>query len=239
MAKGGGKVPSKKKASQADVGAFLEKVRLTQVGKKTCRPGRLLFAMDATASRKPTWDMAARIQGEMFQETAALGGLEIQLAYYRGFGEFKAGQWTVEEKVLLGQMTSVFCLAGVTHIERVLAHAINETRERKIDALVFVGDCFEEDIDQVGKTAGELGLMGVPAFMFHEGADPIAAFAFKQIAKLTNGAYCQFDANSAQVLKDLLGAVAVYAAGGPSALDDMARIRGGEVLKIAHQVKGG
>ena len=239
MAKGGGKVPSKKKASQADVGAFLEKVRLTPVGKKTCRPGRLLFAMDATASRKPTWDMAARIQGEMFQETAALGGLEIQLAYYRGFGEFKAGQWTVEEKVLLGQMTSVFCLAGVTHIEKVLAHAINETRERKIDALVFVGDCFEEDIDQVGKTAGELGLMGVPAYMFHEGADPIAAFAFKQIAKLTNGAYCQFDANSAQVLKDLLGAVAVYAAGGPSALDDMARIRGGEVLKIAHQVKGG
>jgi len=117
MAKGGGKVPSKT-ASQADVGAFLEKVRLTPVGKKTCRPGRLLFAMDATASRKPTWDMAARIQGEMFQETAALGGLEIQLAYYRGFGEFKAGQWTVEEKVLLGQMTSVFCLAGVTHIER-------------------------------------------------------------------------------------------------------------------------
>ncbi|MCH7937777.1 MAG: VWA domain-containing protein [Proteobacteria bacterium] len=241
MAKGRGKVPSKK-ASQADVGAFLEKVRLTPVGKKTGRPGqagRLLFAMDATASRKPAWDMAAHIQGEMFRETAALGGLEIQLAYYRGFGEFKAGPWTTDEKVLLGQMTSVFCLAGQTDIERVLAHAINETRARKIDALVFVGDCFEEDIDQVGKTAGELGLMGVPAFMFHEGADPIAAFAFRQIAKLTNGAYCQFDANSAQVLKDLLGAVAVYAAGGPSALDDMARIRGGEVLKIAHQVKGG
>ncbi len=238
MAKGGGKVPSKK-ASQANVDAFLDKVRLTPVGRKPGRPGRLLFAMDATASREPTWDMAARIQGEMFQETAALGGLEIQLAYYRGFGEFKAGQWTTDEKALLDQMTSVFCLAGQTHIERVLAHAINETRERKIDALVFVGDCFEEDIDQVGKTAGELGLMGVPVFMFHEGADPIAAFAFQQIAKLTNGAYCQFDANSAQMLKDLLSAVAVYAAGGPPALEDMAKKRGGEVLKIAHQVKGG
>lgn len=238
MAKGDAKVPDKK-TSQANVDAFLEKIRLTPAGKKPGRRGRLLFAMDATASRKPTWDMAARIQGEMFQETAALGGLEIQLAYYRGFGEFKAGQWTVEEKVLLRQMTSVFCLAGVTDIERVLAHAINETRERKIDALVFVGDCFEEDIDQVGKTAGELGLMGVPAFMFHEGADPIAGFAFQQIAKLTNGAYCQFDANSAQVLKDLLGAVAVYAAGGHPALEDMARKRGGEVLKLAHQVKGG
>ena len=79
MAKGGGKVPSKK-ASQANVDAFLDKVRLTPVGKKPGRPGRLLFAMDATASREPTWDMAAHIQGEMFQETAALGGLEIQLA---------------------------------------------------------------------------------------------------------------------------------------------------------------
>ena len=238
MAKGNAKIPSKK-TSQANVDAFLEKMRLTPVNKKPGQRGRLFFAMDATASREPTWDMAARIQGEMFQETAALGGLDIQLAFYRGFGEFRVSRWTADEKVLLRQMTSVFCLAGQTQISKVLAHAVNETKKQKINALVFVGDCFEEDIDQVGKTAGELGLMGVPAFMFHEGADPIAAFAFKQIAKLTNGAYCQFDANSAQVLKDLLGAVAVYAAGGPSALDDMARIRGGEVLKIAHQVKGG
>jgi len=73
--------------------------------------------------------------------------------------------------------------------------------------------------------------------MFHEGGDPIAAFAFKQVAKLTNGAYCQFDSNSAQVLKDLLSAVAVYAAGGRLALENLARKRGGEVLKIVHQVK--
>ena len=132
MAKGGGKVPSKT-ASQADVGAFLEKVPLTPVGKKTCRPGRLLFAMDATASRGPTWDMAARIQGEMFHETAALGGLEIQLAFYRGFGEFKASHWTADENALLRQMTSVFCLAGATQIGKVLSHAVNETKKKKIN----------------------------------------------------------------------------------------------------------
>ena len=56
------------------------------------------------------------------------------------------------------------------------------------------------------------------------------------MAKLTNGYYCKFDSNSAQVLKDLLSAVAVYAAGGRPALEDMARKRGGEVLKLAHQV---
>ncbi len=238
MAKGDKKVPSKKTA-QADIDVFLEKARLMQVNKRTDRRGRLLFAMDATASRRPAWDMAAQIQGEMFQETAALGGLDIQLAYYRGFGEFKASSWTPDEKELLRLMTSVVCLAGETQIGKVLSHAVNETKRQNINALVFVGDSFEEDIDQVGKTAGQLGLLGVPAFMFHEGGDPIAGFAFQQVAKLTNGAYCQFDAHSAQVLKDLLGAVAVFAAGGPPALEDLARKRGGEVLKIAHQVKGG
>ncbi len=238
MAKGDKKVPSKK-AAQGGVDVFLEKVRLTPFNKKADRRGRLLFAMDATASRRPAWDMAAQIQGEMFQETAALGGLEIQLAYYRGFGEFRASSWTPDEKELLRLMTSVVCLAGETQVGKVLSHAVNETKRQNINALVFVGDSFEEDIDQVGKTAGQLGLLGVPAFMFHEGGDPIAGFAFKQMAKLTNGAYCQFDAHSAQVLKELLGAVAVYAAGGPPALEDLARKRGGEVLKIAHQVKGG
>ena len=236
MAKDDAKVPSKK-TSQANIDAFLEKVRLTPAHKTLGQRGRLLFAMDATASRQPSWDMAARIQGEMFHETAALGGLEIQLAFYRGFGEFKASRWTADENALLRQMTSVFCLAGETQIGKVLSHAVNETKKKKINALVFVGDCFEEDIDHAGKIAGELGLLGVPAFMFHEGGNPIAAFAFQQVAKLTNGAYCQFDSNSAQVLKDLLGAVAVYAAGGRLALESLASKRGGEVLKLVHQVK--
>ncbi|HJO73746.1 MAG TPA: VWA domain-containing protein [Rhodospirillales bacterium] len=236
MAKDDAKVPSKK-TSQANIDAFLEKARLTPAHKTLGQRGRLLFAMDATASRQPSWDMAARIQGEMFHETAALGGLEIQLAFYRGFGEFKASRWTADENTLLRQMTSVFCLAGETQIGKVLSHAVNETKKKKINVLVFVGDCFEEDIDHAGKIAGELGLLGVPAFMFHEGGNPIAAFAFQQVAKLTNGAYCQFDSNSAQVLKDLLGAVAVYAAGGRLALESLASKRGGEVLKLVHQVK--
>ena len=122
MAKGEGKVPSEK-AAQANVDAFLEKAKLMSAGIKPGGRGRLMFAMDATASREPTWDMAARIQGEMFEATQALGGLEIQLAFYRGFGEFKASQWTADEKALLGQMTAVLCLAGETQIGKVLAQA--------------------------------------------------------------------------------------------------------------------
>ncbi len=201
--------------------------------------GRLIFALDATASRQPTWDRAAQIQAEMFTETANLGGLEIQLAFYRGFGEFKVSPWLSQTGELLRMMSSVYCMAGETQIRKVLSHAVNETKQKRVNALVFVGDCVEEDIDRLGTLAGELGLLGVPAFMFHEGIEPVAEYAFKEIARLTNGACCRFDASSPNVLKELLSAVAVYAAGGRIALEDYAKKRGGEVLRIAHQVKGG
>jgi hypothetical protein len=212
---------------------------VTPVRKSTDERGRLIFALDATASREPTWDRASHLQAEMFQETAALGGLEIQLAFYRGFGEFKATKWAADQDTLLRQMTGVYCLAGETQIRKVLRHAVAETKKHKVDALIFIGDCVEEDVDKLGAVAGELGLLGTPAFLFQEGRDPIAEFAFRQIAKLTNGAYCPFDSVSAQTLRELLRAVAVFAAGGRKALENLASNEGGAIRQIAHQVKRG
>jgi len=232
-----GKVPTKKRSAD-DVDGFLEKLAKTPNVNAAGGRGRLIFALDATASRQPTWDQAAQIQGEMFVQTTALGGLEIQLCCYRGFGEFKVSPWLTRSADLLRMMTSMFCRAGQTQIRKVLKHAINETKAHRVAALVFVGDCVEEDIDKLGTLAGELGVLGVPAFMFHEGNDPLAGFAFKEIARLTHGAYCRFDPGAAGTLKDLLSAVAVFAAGGRRALEDLAGRRGGEVRQIAHQVKG-
>ncbi|MCW9045504.1 MAG: VWA domain-containing protein, partial [Alphaproteobacteria bacterium] len=209
----------------------------TPVRKASGERGRLIFAMDATASRQATWDRACHIQSEMFMETASLGGLDVQLTYYRGFGEFEATTWTSDSSVLLKEMTSVYCLAGESQLSKVLSHAITETKKTRVDALVFVGDCLEEDVDRLGRQAGELGLLGVPAFMFHEGDDPVAAYGFQQIAKLTNGACCSFDAHSAQALKELLKAVAVYAAGGRKALESYASKRGGTIKRITDQMR--
>ena len=199
--------------------------------------GRLLFAMDATASREPTWDQACRIQGEMFDTTASLGGLDIQLCYYRGFREFHASPWVADARALARQMTGVRCAGGATQIIRVLDHARRESGERKLSALVFVGDCMEEDVDALCASAGELGLLGVPAFMFHEGLDPVAARAFREVARLTRGACCRFDPGSADQLRSLLAAVAVFAAGGRRALADLsARDRGELVRRLTHQL---
>ncbi|MGH6915966.1 MAG: VWA domain-containing protein, partial [Geminicoccales bacterium] len=174
---------------------------------------------------------------QMFTETDALGGLDVQLCYYRGFGEFRGTRWAGSSQELLRTMTGVRCLGGHTQISKVLRHAIRETQQKKVDALVFVGDCCEEDVDHLCHLAGRLGLLGVPGFMFHEGMDPVAQSAFKQIAKLTGGAYCRFDSASAQQLRDLLAAVAVFAAGGRRALEDYGARKGGTVLQITRQVR--
>lgn len=234
-AKGRGGAPAN--SGRGEVDAFLAKLRATPAPATGGRRGRLVFGMDATASREPTWDRACELQGEMFEATAELGGLDVQLVFYRGFRECKASPWVSDSRALLGKMTAVRCLGGQTQVGRVLRHTVNETKKQKVNALVFVGDCFEEDIDRVCTTAGELGMLGVPAFLFHEGRDPIAERAFRQIARLTGGAYCSFDASSARHLKDLLGAVAVYAAGGHRALADYGRRRGGEAVRLlTHQV---
>ena len=225
-----------KKSSNAEVDAFLRKVAATPIAKSGADRGRLIFAMDATASREPAWDTACHIQGQMFQETANLGGLEIQLCYYRGFAEFNAGPWLIDSAALLKRMALVSCLGGQTQIEKILRHTITET---KVNALVFVGDCMEEDADGLCQLAGELGVLGVPAFLFHEGHDAIAERAFKQIARLSGGAYCHFDSNSAQQLRDLLSAVAVYVAGGRRALEDFGKRKGGVARLLTHQIKKG
>lgn len=231
------KRPVPKRTDDGDVRAFLNKVAATPSVKAAGVRGRLLFGMDATASREPTWDTACQIQGDMFAETASLGGLDVQLAYYRGFHEFRATPWVSSSADLIPYMTRVRCLGGHTQLERLLRYAARETKQKRINALVFIGDALEEEVDAVCAVAGELGMLGVPCFMFHEGQDPIPLRAFKQVATLTNGAYCRFDASSAATLKELLSAVAVFAAGGRPALADYGKRRGGAVLRLAHQVK--
>jgi hypothetical protein len=224
-------------SESVEIADFLEKLKQAPARAAGGR-GRLIFALDATASREPSWDRACHIQGEMFEATAALGGLEIQLVFYRGFAECKASRWVTTAADLHRVMRGVRCVGGETQIERVLSHAIRETGKRRVNALVFVGDAMEEKVDRLCRLAGELGLLGVPVFLFHEGRDPNAAAAFKQIASLSRGAYLSFDLASAGRLKELLAAVAVYAAGGYRALAAYGERKGGEILQLTSQLKG-
>jgi hypothetical protein len=221
------------KGDQGAVDAFLRKLAATPAPRPAGGRGRLVFAMDATASREPTWDRACHIQAEMFEATRALGGLEVQLVFYRGFRECLASAWTADAAELQRRMTAVRCLGGQTQIARVLSHTLSQAGKAPVGALVFVGDAFEEDLDRCCHLAGELALKGVPAFLFHEGGDPVARAAFEQVARLSGGACCPFDGASAQQLRDLLGAVAAYAAGGRRALADYSRGRSAPAVQLA------
>ncbi|GGO79474.1 hypothetical protein GCM10011348_13820 [Marinobacterium nitratireducens] len=221
-------------SSRQEVDQFLHQVAKTPT---TGNGGRLIFALDATASREPTWDHACQLQSEMFEQTRSLGGLSVQLCYYRGYQEFFASGWLQNTDRLLQQMNGVRCLGGHTQIARLLAHARDESRRQRVQALVFIGDCMEENVDDLCQLAGELGLLSVPVFVFQEGSDIVAARAFKQISRLSGGAYCHFDRNSAGLLRELLGAVAVYASGGRKALEHYSRGKQGEVLQLTHQLR--
>jgi hypothetical protein len=212
-----GNVPAPTGSSAGEVADFVAKMRALAPATGAAR-GRLIFAMDATMSREPTWDMALALQTEMFSAVKEVGGLDVQLMYFRGAGEARASRWVSDAAALAKLMSQVACHGGYTQISKVLSHAKAEAAKAKVNALVYVGDAMEEDIDDLAGRAGELALHGVPVFLFQEGNDRNAARAFAEIARLTKGATCRFGVGSASELRELLTAVAVYAAGGQKAL---------------------
>src|SRR5437762_73042 len=169
-----GRGPSPASAStRGQVEAFLARVKALAPTNAGGRRGRLIFALDATMSRQPTWDTACRLQADMFREAAAIGGLDVQLVYYRGLGECRASRWVSQAERLGTLMERIECRGGHTQLGKVLAHAKRQTQDGKVQTLVFVGDAMEEKLDDLCHAAGELGLLGVPAFMFQEGFDPV------------------------------------------------------------------
>ena len=51
---------------RAEIESFLAKVKSLAPSTEPGRRGRLIFALDATMSRQPTWDTACRLQADMF-----------------------------------------------------------------------------------------------------------------------------------------------------------------------------
>ncbi|MBR0730354.1 VWA domain-containing protein [Bradyrhizobium japonicum] len=210
------------------VAALMKKVHSTR--------GRLIFALDATASRGATWDIATRLQVEMFEEAAKVGGLDVQLVYFRG-DELKASSWLSDAGALITQMRDIRCIGGATQIERVLRHINAEHVCEKINAAIFIGDAVEELPINLYRAAS----MNVPMFLFQEGDNSVIDVnsgivsttkvedVFRQLAAQTHGAYGKFNAGAANQLGELLRAVASFAVGGVAALANQ-RTEGARLL---------
>lgn len=229
-----------RRASPSDaIDAFVRRARaLTAPGAGGGGPGRLILALDATMSRQPTWDLACSLQAEMFDAVGRAGGLDVQLVYFRGFGECRASRFVRDTRSLKRLMSGIDCRGGRTQIGKVLSHGLKEARRGRVSALVYIGDAMEEEVDGLADRAGGLGLAGVPVFLFQEGRDPVAERAFREIARLSRGAWFRFDRQAAAQLGRLLTSVAVYASGGLKALT--ARDRPEDRLLLEHlRGKGG
>jgi hypothetical protein len=230
-----GALPETKTSASEDIAAFVAKARAMSPHAPGAR-GRLVFALDATMSRQPTWDMACALQADMFREAAAIGSLDIRLVYYRGLNECRASSWISDSAHLAKLMGGIACQGGNTQIGKVLSESRREAVASGVRAVVFVGDAMEESVDDLCAKAGELGLLKVPVFMFQEGHDGAAEQAFREIARLTGGAWCRFDPGAAAQLRELLRAAAAYAAGGRQALLRLAKTAGG-AAKLLGQMK--
>jgi hypothetical protein len=209
--------PPSRRSSAGEIDQFLQKSKA--IAQVVERQPRLMFAIDATASRQPTWDSACHLQREMFKATSSIATLAVQLCYYRGFNEFFASRWLSDGEQLGQLMGRVYCEGGHTQIARLLRHALKEQRKSKVRALVFIGDAMEENPDTLCDLAGQCGLLQLPLFLFQEGNNRQVQKTFRNMARLSGGAYARFDTHSAHTLAALLGAVARYAAGGRAALE--------------------
>ena len=230
-----GSVPETRPSASEDIAAFVARAKAMSPHAAGSR-GRLVFALDATMSRQPTWDMACALQADMFHEAAALGSLDIRLVYYRGESECRGTGWISNSAKLAKLMGKIRCEGGSTQIGKVLSEARREAVGSGVRAVVFVGDAMEESVDDLCVKAGELGLLKVPVFMFQEGEDSVAEQAFREIARLTGGAWCRFDPGAAAQLRELLRAAAAYAAGGREALLRLSKTGSG-AAKLLGQMK--
>jgi hypothetical protein len=231
----GRSLPETKSSTTDEIAAFVAKARAMSPHAAGAK-GRLVFALDATMSRQPTWDMACALQADMFREAASLGSLDIRLVYYRGLNECRASSWISDSAHLAKLMAKIDCRGGNTQIGKVLSEARREAVASGVRAVVFVGDAMEEKVDELCAKAGELGLLKVPVFMFQEGHDETAEQAFREIARLTGGAWCKFDPGAAAQLRELLRAAAAYAAGGREALKRLSANESG-AAKLLGQMK--
>ena len=207
------------------VAAFLQRAAAVPALRAAHAPARLLFGIDATASRQPSWDRACHLQAEMFAE--APGNLAVSLAFYRGHGEFRATPFLTDTRALAAQMTGVDCRGGHTQILRLLRHAEAEAATARLHALVFIGDAMEEEPAPLLAAAARIGARGTPAFVFQEGDDPGATPTLRGIARASGGAWAPFDHRSPGTLAALLRGAAAFAAGGREAL---ARLPGAGAL---------
>lgn len=179
------------------------------------RSVRIGFVIDATASRWNTWEEAQVIQAKMFKATLGIGTLSLRLVHFGGVELSDLG-WQDDVRKVAAHMAAVRCVSGLTQINQALYRFMGDAPEDKADAVILIGDCFEEDSAYAALAGSEFKKMGIKVFSFIEGDDLTASAVFKKLAEDTGGKFARFGADLP--LADLCEGVALLTSGGTKAL---------------------
>ncbi len=193
---------------------------------------RLIFAVDATASREPAWSAARQVTDALVK--ALPGALKVALAVHGGGRVHTFTPFTSDPATLRDRAAGVTCQSGLTRLLPILAIGLKQPDVRVV---IYIGDVFEENIDQGRRLTDAMGARGTRLIVLHDTADRGArrdAEVFWDLAKRTGGCVLPFDSHAPGKLRELLSAVAVYAVGGEKLLRDRRADLPGAVALLEH-----
>jgi hypothetical protein len=193
---------------------------------------RLVFAVDATASREPAWTAARQVTDALVK--ALPGELDVALAVHGGSRVHTFTAFTNDARTLRDLAAGVECHAGLTRLLPILAASL---KRQAVRVVIYIGDVFEESLPQGRQLADQMGALGIKLIVLHDTADRGArrdAEVFWDLAKRTGGCVLPFDASASGRLRDILSAVAVYAVGGEKLLRERQHALPGAVALLEH-----
>jgi len=210
------------RSTGSDVATFISKARA--IKRIADAQTRIIFSLDATASRAPTWQQAQSLHKALFEAASETSELSLQLCYFRGIATFHASPWLATASGLRGALSQIYCEGGITQIQRLLEHCLHQHSDStSIKAIIFVGDAVEEDAGLLNDLAVKCRLAKRPLYIFQEGSDPVAGSAFASMAALSGGVHFGLGNDSADQLRRLLQSVVRLATGGRKALESSTR----------------
>jgi hypothetical protein len=186
---------------------------------------RMILALAAEADDGFIWDRIKMLQTKMF----AAGPVQIKFAYFGREGPLQtrpyvATNWvtTADDMADMMDRGRAGCVCGCyVQISDILQHALQETRQGRVQAVVIVGDHFHGSLDNAVAIAKQLRAAGTRLFLLQQGSSPTER-AFRTLAEETGGAYYQFNPHIERVaerLPGMLEAVTHFAIGGMAALE--------------------
>jgi hypothetical protein len=193
---------------------------------------RLVFAVDATASREPAWTAARQVTDALVK--ALPGELDVALAVHGGSRVHTFTSFTDDARTLRDLAAGVDCHAGMTRLLPILATSL---KRQAVRVVIYIGDVFEESLPQGRQLADQMGARGIKLIVLHDTTDRGArrdAEVFRDLAKRTGGCVLPFDATASGRLRDILSAVAVYAVGGEKLLRERRHGLPGAVALLEH-----